>query len=155
MQGVKKSVKETETLILLLVLTKICPPPPLPPPSPSFHLCLSRSSGRVKLSKSVLIIRTGTRLPACLPVCVCVCVFLSVLSQMLKGLSLSCCLPVSLHCVPHTHTHPHTHRGLSYLWWLCLPPSVCPSALLAGPPWWGVCVCFPVNTSLHASDPCI
>ena len=55
---------------------KICPPPPLPPPSPPFHLCLSRSSGRVKLSKSVLIIRTGTRLPACpcVSVCVCVCV---------------------------------------------------------------------------------
>lgn len=33
--------------------------------SPSrFHLCLSRSSGRVKLSKSVLIIRTGTHQPA-------------------------------------------------------------------------------------------
>ena len=71
---------------------------------------------------------------------------------MLKGLSLSCCLPVSLHCVPHTHTlthtHTHTYPGPSYLWWLCLPPSVCPSALLAAPPGWGVCVCFPVNTSL-------
>lgn len=73
----ERAVKETGTLILLLVLTKICPSPhphphPPPPVSPLLHLCLSRSSGRVKLSKSVLIIRTGTRPPA--SVCVCMCV---------------------------------------------------------------------------------
>lgn len=130
-QGVKKQSRRQKCSSFSLSSQKsalLHPDSPLP-----FHLCLSRSSGRVKLSKSVLIIRTGTAcLPACLPVCVCV--FLSVLSQMLKGLSLSCCLPVSLHCVPHTYRHTHTHQPLSYLRWLCLPPSVCPSALLAAPP---------------------
>lgn len=51
----------------------------LPPTTTTtFHLCLSRSSGRVKLSKSVLIIRTGTCLPALLCVSLCVCVHLPV-----------------------------------------------------------------------------
>lgn len=104
----QRQIEESRTKILIpfLVLTKICPPP-IPSPSP-LHLYLSRSSGGVKLSKSVLIIRTGTRLPAPR----CVCVFLSVLSQMLKGLSLSSCLPVSLHRVPHTQPPPLPHTSM-------------------------------------------
>lgn len=107
-------------------------------PSPCLpsHRCLSRSSGRVKLSKSVLIIRTGTHLRACVW-CVYVCVFSSVLTQMLKGLSLLCCLPVSL---PHTHAHMNCPPG-----WFCLFVFNQVCALL---PFWQCEECVPISLSI-------
>lgn len=128
-------------LILLLVPTQSALLHLSCHPSSPFHLCLSRSSGRVKLSKSVLIIRTGILLP----VCVCPCIFLSVLSQMLKGLTLSCCLPVSHPPPPpptlHTYTHSHTHFG--DLWWLVVAAASSPGRRSV--------FCFP-HQCYHASN---